>query len=315
MSLASKDLKIAVKAVRFASEATKFVNSPSAIIKSDSSPVTIADYASQIVIMSILQENGNADFIAEEDDKGLSNDTLEKVEDVVKKVLPNFKPNSVKEVLRRNVCTSNSQFWTIDPIDGTKGYLRGDQYAICLAKIFDGKVQVAAMCCPNLDGGIIFFAERDRGAYQMKIDEEDISAAERIYCHPRETEASVLCESYESAHSSHSDSGNLRKDLNISKDSIRMDSQCKYGLVANGKANIFFRRATKENYYEKIWDHAAGALIVQEAGGIVSHLNGDPLVFTNGPLLNNGSGILATSDDSLHSKIVQYFKEKQVNKA
>lgn len=40
--------------------------------------------------------------------------------------------------------------WALDPIDGTKGFLRGDQYAVCLALIVDGTVKVGALGCPNL---------------------------------------------------------------------------------------------------------------------------------------------------------------------
>ncbi len=42
------------------------------------------------------------------------------------------------------------RFWTLDPIDGTKGFLRGEQYAIALALIVGGQIEVAAMACPTL---------------------------------------------------------------------------------------------------------------------------------------------------------------------
>ena len=44
----------------------------------------------------------------------------------------------------------SERFWTLDPIDGTKGFLRGEQYAVALALIVDGRVAVAALACPNL---------------------------------------------------------------------------------------------------------------------------------------------------------------------
>ena len=43
-----------------------------------------------------------------------------------------------------------SRFWTYDPIDGTKGFLRGDQYVSALALIEDGRVMVGALGCPEL---------------------------------------------------------------------------------------------------------------------------------------------------------------------
>lgn len=68
--------------------------------------------------------------------------------------------------------------WTLDPIDGTKGFLRGEQYAVCLAFLVDAKVQVGVMGCPNLpvdaskpDGpkGCLFVAVRGQGAEQVRM--------------------------------------------------------------------------------------------------------------------------------------------------
>jgi 3'(2'), 5'-bisphosphate nucleotidase len=55
------------------------------------------------------------------------------------------------------------RYWTLDPIDGTKGFLRGDQYAIALALVEHGEVVLGVLGCPNLpnpDGsrGAIFAA-------------------------------------------------------------------------------------------------------------------------------------------------------------
>src|SRR5258708_40047252 len=40
--------------------------------------------------------------------------------------------------------------WTIDPVDGTKGFLRGDQYAVCVSLIVDSEVKLGVIGCPNL---------------------------------------------------------------------------------------------------------------------------------------------------------------------
>ena len=68
--------------------------------------------------------------------------------------------------------------WTIDPIDGTKGFLRGEQYAVCLSLIVDSIVQVGVIGCPNLPvnpespeqgTGCIFVAVRGQGARQVRV--------------------------------------------------------------------------------------------------------------------------------------------------
>ena len=71
-----------------------------------------------------------------------------------------------------------SGMWTIDPIDGTKGFLRGGQYAVCLSLIVDTIVQVGVIGCPNLPidpqssergTGCIFVAVRGQGAKQVSL--------------------------------------------------------------------------------------------------------------------------------------------------
>jgi hypothetical protein len=68
--------------------------------------------------------------------------------------------------------------WTLDPIDGTKGFLRGGQYAVCLALIENAQVQLGVMGCPNLlvdplnqngPKGCIFVAVRGQGAQQVQM--------------------------------------------------------------------------------------------------------------------------------------------------
>jgi len=65
--------------------------------------------------------------------------------------------------------------WTIDPIDGTKGFLRGEQYAVCLSFLVDGNPIVGVIGCPNLphrnggSKGYIFVAVKDQGSERVGI--------------------------------------------------------------------------------------------------------------------------------------------------
>jgi 3'(2'), 5'-bisphosphate nucleotidase len=70
----------------------------------------------------------------------------------------------------------SGRFWTLDPIDGTKGFLRGEQYAVCLALIENGEVQLAIQGCPNLPRNIhdpcsirgsLFVAVKGQGAFEV----------------------------------------------------------------------------------------------------------------------------------------------------
>jgi 3'(2'), 5'-bisphosphate nucleotidase len=61
-------------------------------------------------------------------------------------------------------------------------------------------------------------------------------------------------------------------------------------------------------YREKVWDQAAGSLIVQEAGGTVTDLDGRALDFTRGRRLVNNRGICATNG-SLHPEALRALRE------
>ena len=85
-----------------------------------------------------------------------------------------------------------------------------------------------------------------------------------------------------------------------------MDSQAKYGAVARGDAALYLRLPSPKSpdYREKIWDHAAGTIIVEEAGGKVTDMFGKPLDFTSGRKMENNRGIVA-SCGLIHERIIQ----------
>lgn len=78
--------------------------------------------------------------------------------------------------------------WTIDPIDGTKGFLRGEQYAVCLSLIVDGEVTIGVIGCPNLphrvskpEGpkGYIFVAVKNQGSERVSYKSHVLSIRHR----------------------------------------------------------------------------------------------------------------------------------------
>lgn len=86
---------------------------------------------------------------------------------------------------------------------------------------------------------------------------------------------------------------------------LRVYSLAKYAAIARGDAEIFMKFA-KAGYKEKIWDHAAGVLIVQEAGGVVTDAAEKPLDFSQGRLLKGlDRGIIACSGMTLQEKLLK----------
>jgi 3'(2'), 5'-bisphosphate nucleotidase len=115
--------------------------------------------------------------------------------------------------------------------------------------------------------------------------------------------AASFCESVEDSHSSHRNAARLASLLRMAAPPLRIDSQCKYAILARGDVSIYLRLPTQADYEEKNWDHAAGWIIVKEAGGEVSDVRGEPLDFSLGRTLGRNRGIVATNG-RLHPQVI-----------
>ena len=84
-----------------------------------------------------------------------------------------------------------------------------------------------------------------------------------------------------------------------------MDSQAKYAVLAAGEGDVLLRllSASRPDYREKIWDQAAGSIVIKEAGGRITDLDGSALDFTHGRTLAKNRGILATNGH-LHDAVL-----------
>jgi len=282
--------------------------------KDDRSPVTVADLAIQAVISHRLRDAFPDDpLLAEEDAGVLEGDPAlaERVADVVRRAVPELDQASMARALDRGDHGGEARrYWVLDPVDGTKGFLRGEQYAVAFAMVEDGRVVVGALGCPNLvvdperpdrGAGCVFAAVRGAGTTMVPVDggEPRPVTVDGI----ASPTGARFCESVEAAHAAHSDQAQIAARLGITAPSYRIDSQCKYAVVARGEASIYLRLPSKKGYREKTWDHAAGSIVIEEAGGRVSDLDGNPLDFSEGRLLANPSGIVATNG-TLHDAVL-----------
>ena len=318
------ELSVAIAAVKRAAQVCQAVQRsiPSAMAKQDKSPVTIADFASQAVICQALGEAFPDDpVIGEEDSAELrlpeNKAFLERVQTELGHVGLNASPDEICRWIDRGGASSfGPRFWTLDPIDGTKGFLRGEQYAVSLALIIDGKITVAILGCPNLpleaggpaDGGSLFTAVRGRGAFvQTCAGEAALNAPVRVTTTSNWADVR-LCESVESGHSAHDRSAVISSSLGIQREPVRLDSQAKYAVVARGEGDLYLRLPTRADYREKIWDHAGGVLVVEEAGGRVSDIDGKPLDFTQGRELSANRGVVVTNG-KLHDDVLTAIRE------
>jgi 3'(2'), 5'-bisphosphate nucleotidase len=311
------ELKVGITAVQKAIKVCRNVESRvgkiSAIEKSDRSPVTLADFGSQTTITQVLKKTFPADsIVGEETSEALRTDP--DFGRQVLEILPEEEANTVSDVvatidLADQKTDFTGRFWTLDPIDGTKGFLRGEQYAVALALVENREVVFGILGCPNFllspaplaEKGCIFYAIKNQGAWMLPLtgDRKQSIFVDTI----TESNHARFCESFESAHASHDTHLKISAELGITAPPIRIDSQVKYAAIARGDASIYMRIPKGETYREKIWDHAAGSIIVREAGGRVTDFQGHPIDFSVGKLLCNKGGIIATNG-LLHQKVL-----------
>src|SRR5262249_22222280 len=153
--------------------------------------------------------------------------------------------------------------------DGTKGYLRGQQYAVCLAFIEFGTPVVAVMGCPNLPRdfsapldrfdavGSMYFAIKGEGLFESGCTgdaREDHPV--RINRLQRNPEGPItICEAVEVSRRDSEGAAAIVAHLGRDASVLRLDSQCKYAVVARGQADAFIRLSAKGEKADWIWDH------------------------------------------------------------
>lgn len=320
--------KFALQAVRMAAGLAAEIQGEmvsEALTKDDRSPVTVADFAAQAVVGYLLEEEFPGELLIGEERSDALRDpqeeaTLRKVTEYVSRIIPGVTPDEVCEFIDRGIGDPGSNYWTLDPIDGTKGFLRRAQYATALAYVKDGQVQLGVLGCPNITPaletaspgkGCLLIARRGGGSWIARLDALDhLESFSRIQASREDDpKRARTLRSFESSHTNTSQIDAIQEVLGVNADPVRMDSQVKYALLASGKGEIYLRllSANRPDYKEKIWDQAAGSIVIEEAGGIVTDLDGTPLDFSRGRTLRANRGICATNG-ILHDQVLEAIR-------
>jgi 3'(2'), 5'-bisphosphate nucleotidase len=302
-------MRVVAEAVTLARAAERDV-ATGAMSKGDTSPVTVLDFSVQALVASRLARSHPSDALVAEEDAtalrgapGLSNRVVE----LVRRADAGLDPEQILDLIDRGTASPAGRFWVLDPIDGTKGLLRGGQYAIALALIVDGLVGLGVLGCPRLSvdglvpngppdasgGGGIAVAVRGRGAWWLP-DADGPLRRLVVSAVSAPKQARVL----HSLEASHGDVEALRRvieALGMEHPPWQMDSQVKHAVIASGTADVLLRFPSRPDFHDAIWDQAAGFLLVEEAGGRVTDLAGRPLDFSAGRRLFSNSGVVATN--------------------
>lgn len=314
-----REKKIAIQAILQAFDlASKMQGNLAAldvVNKEDLSPVTITDFSVQALInMHLMKEFPEDEIMGEEDALFLRNPqhkiVKEKVVEQIEQVFPGIEEAVILDAIDQGGSKGGvkGRFWVLDPIDGTRGFIQQEPYAIALALVEEGKVVLGILGCPRFDiphhaGGALFVAVKDQGTFLLPRDK-----LAPQYLHVKPSEEIIYCEPHAISQThSHSKAFEIAKKIKAHPHPFRLDSQCKYAHVAHGDAAIYLRIPTLHAHDEKIWDHAAGAIVVEEAGGRVSDMAGTPLDFSQGSTLSKNKGIVATNG-FLHDQVIAAIK-------
>ena len=330
--LDSAEVHFAVDAAREAALLASRVQSDlvtDALTKGDKSPVTVGDFASQAIVAHRLADTiPGAQLIGEESADDLRSpegaETLERVTHFVMSILPRSTPEEVCDWIDRGAGEPGDEYWTLDPIDGTKGFLRGDQYAVALALVRDGRVVVGALGCPELQwddqtnqltpkrggaGSLLVAADGD-GCFATSLRDSDAAWTRVEVSTTADASKTRMLRSVEKGHTNLGAIDLLADSMGVVAPPVGMDSQAKYAALAAGEGEMLVRllSADRPDYREKVWDQAAGSIVVQEAGGRVTDLDGKPLDFSHGRTLASNRGIVATNGH-LHEAALAALRE------
>lgn len=318
----AQEKQTAIEAVVQASDLARLCQGQLAALdivnKEDLSPVTITDFSVQALINMHLIKAFPGDAIMGEEDamflRNLQHVLIKKkVIEQIEKIFPDTPEMAILDAIDQGGSTGGAKgrFWVLDPIDGTRGFIQQEPYAIALALIEEGEVVLGVLGCPRFEleghqGGALFVAVKGQGTTMIPYDN-----FERIPLHVKQSQQLIYCEPHTlSKTHSHSLAFEVSKKIGAHPHPFRLDSQCKYAHIANGDAAIYLRIPTQNSHDEYIWDHAAGAIVVEEAGGRVSDMFGKPLDFSQGSTLSKNKGIVA-SNGFIHDRVIDSIQSIQ----
>jgi 3'(2'), 5'-bisphosphate nucleotidase len=210
--------------------------------KSDRSPVTDADEeAEKLILAELAAAFPGVPVVAEE------------------------------EAAAGRVAKVGSRFFLVDPVDGTKEFVkRGGEFTVNIGEIVDGRPVAGVVYAPAI--GRMFVGGEGDGAFELRGDEMTAIAARAA---PADGLVAVSSRSHPDPKTAE-----YLATLNI-KGETNAGSSLKFCLVATGEADIYPRAGTTME-----WDTAAGHAVLAAAGGTVTTWDGAPFVYAKPGFVN-----------------------------
>ncbi len=189
--------------------------------------------------------------------------------------------------------------WIVDPLDGTKAFVQGDDsFSVLIALVQNGVPIFGCVTLPAQNK--VFYAEKGKGAFEkvgdsfQRIQTSAISRIEEACLISREASSDVRP---------------IEEKISMIsfKKRIQKMADAKVCKIARGEVDIHINT----NFKASKWDIAAPEVILEEAGGVVSDLDGNPIDYKKG-IQNLDRSYVASANKDLHAKIIRELKKLKV---
>lgn len=190
---------------------------------------------------------------------------------------------------------TKERVWMVDPMDGTKQFVeRIGEFSVQIGLTIAGEPRLGVVYHAALDK--MFYASTGAGAF---VEEKWSTKRLRV---DQERNPAAMTASMSRSHKSPIVDVILAK-LGIEKQIQSGSVGLKMGLLAEGLAHVYLHPGQKTN----VWDTCGPEVILHEAGGVVTDINGEPLRYSDREV-RNLRGVVA-SNGVMHDRVIEAIRE------
>ncbi len=204
------------------------------------------------------------------------------------------------KVASQNCSNNNDWRWILDPLDGTKDFIQGtSNYAMHLALNYKNKPFIGVVLIPEKDelwisnGANVWCENRNRSIVKP-VSCKNKSLHEMILVTSKNHRNQIL--------------RNLIKKINFKKVIIMGSIGCKIASIVRGDSDIYICLSMPGKSSPKDWDFAAPAAILKGAGGAITNLDNQELIYGK-PSFEQQGIIVASNNHLTHYKICSELKQ------
>ncbi len=257
----------------------------------------------------ILKESNNKSNIIENDnyEDPVTSADLKVNEIIISRINHQYKEIDWKILSEENVKSAKDNFdsdadwvWVLDPLDGTKDFIQGtSNYSMHLALNYKQKPLIGIVLIPEKDELWITDGEKTwcekRNGYLFKPN----------FSHSKSLKEMVLVTSKNHRNKTLS---NLIDKINFDRVKIMGSIGCKIASILRGESDIYICLSLPEKSSPKDWDFAAPEAVLKAAGGSITNLDNEALVYGKSNF-EQGGIIVASNNYLKHGNICAEIKE------